>query len=105
MPSRSSAREPGPHVSMAALSIIPPTIVEAAADGRCPGHARRAAHGKSGCALTDTYSRAHRRTMPIRQVIPAEAARELASEPSAVYLDVRTPEKSDAGHHPRGRTQ
>jgi rhodanese-related sulfurtransferase len=36
--------------------------------------------------------------MPIRQVIPAEAARELAGEPSAVYLDVRTPEEFDAGH-------
>ena len=38
------------------------------------------------------------RTMAIRQVTPAEAARELAATPSAVYLDVRTPEEFDAGH-------
>ena len=36
--------------------------------------------------------------MSIRQVTPAEAARELAAEPAAVYLDVRTPEEFDAGH-------
>lgn len=36
--------------------------------------------------------------MAIRQVVPAEAACELTAEPSAVYLDVRTPEEFDAGH-------
>jgi rhodanese-related sulfurtransferase len=36
--------------------------------------------------------------MPIRQITPAEAARELAAEPPAVYLDVRTAEEFDAGH-------
>src|SRR5262249_24564732 len=36
--------------------------------------------------------------MPIREVSPVEAARELAAEPSAVYLDVRTPEEFDTGH-------
>lgn len=36
--------------------------------------------------------------MPIRQVTPVEAARELAGSASAVYLDVRTPEEFDAGH-------
>ena len=38
------------------------------------------------------------RAMAIRQVIPAEAARELAATPSTVYLDVRTVEEFDAGH-------
>jgi rhodanese-related sulfurtransferase len=36
--------------------------------------------------------------MSIRQVTPAEAARELVATPSAVYLDVRTHEEFDAGH-------
>jgi rhodanese-related sulfurtransferase len=36
--------------------------------------------------------------MPIRHVIPAEAARELAADATAVYLDVRTAEEFDAGH-------
>ncbi len=36
--------------------------------------------------------------MSIRQVTPAEAARQLQAEPSALYLDVRTPEEFDAGH-------
>ena len=36
--------------------------------------------------------------MPIRQVPPGQAAHELAADPSAVYLDVRTPEEFDAGH-------
>src|SRR5215475_10962069 len=36
--------------------------------------------------------------MAIRQITPVEAARELAADPSAVYLDVRTPEEFDAGH-------
>ena len=36
--------------------------------------------------------------MDIRQILPAEAARELAADPAAVYLDVRTPEEFDAGH-------
>ena len=36
--------------------------------------------------------------MAIRQVTPAEAARELAATPHAVYLDVRTVEEFDAGH-------
>jgi len=39
--------------------------------------------------------------MPIRQVTVAEAARELADTPSAVYLDVRTPEEFDV-EHPAG---
>ena len=38
------------------------------------------------------------RAMAIRQVTPAEAARELAATPSTVYLDVRTVEEFDAGH-------
>jgi arsenate reductase len=38
------------------------------------------------------------RGMAIRQVTPADAARELAATPGAVYLDVRTPEEFDAGH-------
>ena len=36
--------------------------------------------------------------MAIRQVTPTEASRELSSDPSAVYLDVRTHEEFDAGH-------
>jgi arsenate reductase len=36
--------------------------------------------------------------MAIRQVTPAEAARELAATPHAVYLDVRTVEEFEAGH-------
>ncbi len=36
--------------------------------------------------------------MEIRQVLPADAARELAADPTAVYLDVRTAEEFDAGH-------
>jgi rhodanese-related sulfurtransferase len=36
--------------------------------------------------------------MSIRQVTPADAARELQAEPSALYLDVRTPEEFEAGH-------
>ena len=36
--------------------------------------------------------------MPIRQVPPGQAARELAADPAAIYLDVRTPEEFDAGH-------
>jgi len=36
--------------------------------------------------------------MAIRQVTPAEAARELAATPLAVYLDVRTVEEFEAGH-------
>src|SRR5262249_33800628 len=35
--------------------------------------------------------------MAIRQVTPAEAARELAATPHAVYLDVRTVEEFEAG--------
>jgi rhodanese-related sulfurtransferase len=38
------------------------------------------------------------RGMAIRQVTPADAARELAATPGAMYLDVRTPEEFDAGH-------
>ena len=38
------------------------------------------------------------RAMAIRQVTPAEAARELAATPNTVYLDVRTVEEFDAGH-------
>src|SRR5262245_45150992 len=36
--------------------------------------------------------------MSIRQITPADAARELTADPSAVYLDVRTAEEFDAGH-------
>ena len=36
--------------------------------------------------------------MDIRQIAPGDAARELAADPAAVYLDVRTPEEFDAGH-------
>ena len=36
--------------------------------------------------------------MEIRQILPPEAARELAADPAAVYLDVRTAEEFDAGH-------
>jgi rhodanese-related sulfurtransferase len=36
--------------------------------------------------------------MEIRQILPPEAARELAADPAAVYLDVRTTEEFDAGH-------
>lgn len=36
--------------------------------------------------------------MPIRQLTPPDAARELAEHPGAVYLDVRTPDEFDAGH-------
>jgi len=36
--------------------------------------------------------------MEIRQIAPADAARELAADPAAVYLDVRAPEEFDAGH-------
>jgi arsenate reductase len=36
--------------------------------------------------------------MAIRQVSPGQAASELAADPTAVYLDVRTPEEFDAGH-------
>jgi arsenate reductase len=36
--------------------------------------------------------------MAIRQVTPAEAVRELAAAPHAVYLDVRTVEEFEAGH-------
>ncbi|HJW70240.1 MAG TPA: rhodanese-like domain-containing protein [Candidatus Binatia bacterium] len=38
------------------------------------------------------------RGMAIRQITPADAARDLAATPGAVYLDVRTPEEFDAGH-------
>src|SRR5262249_9000992 len=38
------------------------------------------------------------RFMEIRQILPPEAARELAADPAAVYLDVRTTEEFDAGH-------
>jgi len=36
--------------------------------------------------------------MSIRQITPADAARELTADPSAVYPDVRTAEEFDAGH-------
>jgi rhodanese-related sulfurtransferase len=49
-------------------------------------------------ALTGPCDRAHRPPMSIRQVSPGQAAQELAADPSAVYLDVRTPEEFDAGH-------
>src|SRR5262245_16289006 len=49
-------------------------------------------------ALTGPCDRAHRPPMSIRQVSPGQAAKELAADPSAVYLDVRTSEEFDAGH-------
>jgi arsenate reductase len=49
-------------------------------------------------ALTGPWGRAHRPPMSIREVSPGQAAKELAADPSAVYLDVRTPEEFDAGH-------
>ncbi len=36
--------------------------------------------------------------MPIREITPVEAARELSPEAGAVYLDVRTAAEFDAGH-------